>query len=244
MKTCFAILICLAIPVLTTRSAVAQVQQDQQSKQDKKQSKQDEQLPLGFDTSKIPPPDPVKGEPVARVLDNYVYQADLWPRGWKIDAEEETPIVIVQSLVLSKLRARYAETHEIKATKEEVRDFNNFWTRQLDLVGLTIDHIAFTAEERQQRAERAVIGWKVNRELYKKYGGPVIFQQANPMEPVGAYRKFLEEMQEAKLFEVFDEQDRARFWEYFTRNHTGWEVAPEDINFDVPWWMQADDDGL
>lgn len=82
-----------------------------------------------------------------------------------------------------------------------------------------------------------VKGWKLDRALYKKYGGTVIFQQANPFEPVGAYRKFLEEMENAKVFEVFDSANRQKFWHYFVRQHP-FQVPPKDIDFDKPWWMQ------
>ncbi len=38
-----------------------------------------------------------------------------------------------------------------------------------------------------------VIKWKTDKALYEKYGGTVIFQQSNPFEPVGAYRKLIED---------------------------------------------------
>jgi hypothetical protein len=85
--------------------------------------------------------------------------------------------------------------------------------------------------------EQMVKGWKLDRALYTKYGGTVIFQQANPFEPVGAYRGFLEEMEKVKVFDVFDPDNRQKFWHYFVRQHP-FEVPAKDIDFDKPWWMQ------
>jgi hypothetical protein len=82
-----------------------------------------------------------------------------------------------------------------------------------------------------------VKGWKLDRMLYNTYGGTVIFQQGNPLEPVGAYRKFLEEMEDAKVFEVYDADNRQKFWHYFVRQHP-FQVPPDKIDFDKPWWMQ------
>ena len=65
----------------------------------------------------------------------------------------------------------------------------------------------------------------------------MIFQQANPREPVRPYRKFLEKMEQGKVFEIFDEANAKEFWHYFRRKHP-FEVPPEEVNFSVPWWLQ------
>lgn len=79
--------------------------------------------------------------------------------------------------------------------------------------------------------------WKLSKALYEEYGGTVIFQQANPLEPVGAYRQFLEKMERGKVFQIFDEANRKAFWHYFTRKHPS-ELSPKDVNYAVPWWLQ------
>ena len=76
---------------------------------------------------------------------------------------------------------------------------------------------------------------KSRRIEYERYGGPVIFQQGNPLEPVGAYRRFLQDVERGGAFEVYDPEDRKAFYDYFTRRHPG--VVPKElINYDKPWW--------
>ena len=65
----------------------------------------------------------------------------------------------------------------------------------------------------------------------------MIFQQSNPYEPVGAYQKFLEEQEQKKAFEIFDPQLRKVFWCYFTCEQS-MIVPSEEVNYDVPWWLQ------
>ena len=82
-----------------------------------------------------------------------------------------------------------------------------------------------------------VLQWKTSKALYQRYGGDVIFQQANPMEPVGAMRRFLEEQEKAGAFEIYDAEDRKRFYEYFVRPQT-LVVPPSQVNYDKPWWRK------
>lgn len=82
---------------------------------------------------------------------------------------------------------------------------------------------------------QAVVHWKIDKSLYLKYGGTVIWQQATPFEPVGAYRGFLEEMEQQKVFVIYDEANRKEFWHYFVREHP-FVVPDEKVKFDKPWW--------
>ncbi len=86
-------------------------------------------------------------------------------------------------------------------------------------------------------AEAAVKQWKLDRALYKQYGGTVIFQQSNPFEPVGAYRKFLEEKERAGVFEILDPALKQSFWVYYTGEQE-MVVPPAEVNYDKPRWLQ------
>ena len=44
-------------------------------------------------------------------------------------------------------------------------------------------------------------------------------------------------MDEAKVFEVYDPDNRRKFWHFFVRQHP-FPVPPKHIDFDKPWWMQ------
>jgi hypothetical protein len=78
--------------------------------------------------------------------------------------------------------------------------------------------------------------WKFNKSLYEKYGGRVIFQQAG-LEPLDAYRRFLEDNESRGAYRIDDPALRAKFWEYFTTlRHTD---AGVKNPFDKPWWLMA-----
>jgi hypothetical protein len=65
----------------------------------------------------------------------------------------------------------------------------------------------------------------------------VIFQQANPLEPVGAYRKLLESHEAKGDFEIYDEKLKQQFWEYYVREHP-FQVPQNLIDYSQPWWLQ------
>jgi hypothetical protein len=197
-------------------------------------SKADNEV-FGFDASKVQPPDAEKGEPVARLLYDYIYPADLDAASPKLSEDEARRLV---GRIFGELRRRSMKHHKITATPEEIQQFVTAIRRP------SPEDQEGSKEEREEATrgleaigEQMVKGWKLDRALYRKYGGTVIFQQANPLEPVGAYRKFLEEMQEAKVFEVYDPDNRQKFWHYFVRQHP-FQVPAKDIDFDKPWWMQ------
>jgi len=130
------------------------------------------------------------------------------------------------SLILNPLLREYARERGITASVKEINSLSRA------VYGKRIARGAI-----RTIAEATVIQWKVSKSLYQQYGGTVIFQQANPLEPVGAYQKFLEEQEQKKAFEIFDPQLRAAFWCYFTCEQS-MIVPPEEVNYDVPWWLQ------
>lgn len=190
---------------------------------------------LGFDVAKVQPPDAAKGPPVARLFDQYIYTDDLKASSAKLTEDEGRRLT---AKIFGGLRQRYIQQHKITATADEVRQFAD----AMEHFGSAIPEKADEPEEKRlQRWERIgeqmVKSWKLDQALYRKHGGTVIFQQGNPMEPVGAYRAFLEEMEKAKVFEVYDGDNRERFWHYFVREHP-FQLPPENIHFDKPWWLQ------
>jgi hypothetical protein len=87
-------------------------------------------------------------------------------------------------------------------------------------------------------AKRFVQSWKVNKSLYDRYGGRVIFQQAGP-EPIDAYRIFLEEQQKKGSFKIMDEELGTSFWTYFIndRMHTFYPDKEGARFINTPWWL-------
>lgn len=102
--------------------------------------------------------------------------------------------------------------------------------------------------EEQVRAARRQIGkqfvkrWKINKALYAKYGGRVIFQQAG-MEPLDAYRDFLKEQEKKGAFQILNKQYEADFWRYFT-DDTMHRFVPQDkaaAFIETPWWLMKEE---
>ena len=91
----------------------------------------------------------------------------------------------------------------------------------------------------KRRVARTFVGrWKINRALYQKYGGRVIFQQAGP-EPLDAYRDFLIDQEKQGNFRIIDKSREDAFWRYYTNNamHVFYQ-ADEGAKFiETPWWM-------
>lgn len=91
-------------------------------------------------------------------------------------------------------------------------------------------------------AQQFIRRWKLNRALYREYGGRVIFQQAGP-EPFDAYRKFLKEHEQKGTFKIVSADWKEPFWNYFTNEkmHT---FLPDDEGKHVmttPLWQLLDE---
>ena len=94
---------------------------------------------------------------------------------------------------------------------------------------------------RRKISEHWVARWKMNKALYEKYGGRVIFQQAG-IEPIDAYRRYLQDTREqgglkilkpayADVFESFER--------YLDMGHN-YLSAEGKTYFDRPYWETAD----
>jgi hypothetical protein len=132
----------------------------------------------------------------------------------------------LSGLIWGALLEDYYDKNKITATPAEINAFARAVLKQRTARGPV-----------RQLAEEEIKHWKFNRAVYKQYGGTVIFQQSDPFEPVGAYRRFLEEQQQKGAFEIFDPQLKRDFWEYYTSEQP-MVVPPSEVNYDKPWWLQ------
>lgn len=196
---------------------------------------------FGFRADKVTAPDPAQGTPVARLFYDYIYLRDLKAATPTLNDDEASRLV---ARIFDELRERYVQRDKITATPEEIEQFvaamssMSAAARADDGDAQDIDQNAKDQRRRgwERLGDRYVKGWKLDRSLYKRYGGVVIFQQANPLEPVGAYRKFLEDMERATVFEIFDPANRQKFWHYFVREHP-MQIPGASVDFDKPWWL-------
>jgi hypothetical protein len=152
----------------------------------------------------------------------------------------------MQQVIITRLFEQYAAEHAIKAQAPEIDAFVENLQRAMaaDENLSAEDHL--TPEEveqvnamRRDMARSIIQQWKINRELYKDYGGRIIYQQLGP-EPLDAYRQFLLERQRAGAFRIHDPAMEASFWRYFTDESMHTFMAPggedEALAFRVPPW--------
>ena len=92
---------------------------------------------------------------------------------------------------------------------------------------------------------RAIIGqWKVNKALYKQYGGRVIYQQGGA-EPLDAYYKFFKAAQKTGELKFVNKDLEAAFWGYFTSD-SKYKFYPEnekDQAINTPGWLKEPQSG-
>jgi hypothetical protein len=91
--------------------------------------------------------------------------------------------------------------------------------------------------QEKEFASRTVQVWKFDQALFKQYGGTVVMKQANPLEPIGAYKKFLEEREKAKSFEVIDADYKKNFWKMFEISKQAVVVPANKVDYSKPWWI-------
>ena len=149
--------------------------------------------------------------------------------------------------VLSRLFNRYAESRKIRVDESEIDAFVARLEHSIRVDGSADLHEATEAEASQTSRVRRDLGrsiirqWKLNRSLYKEYGGRLIFQQFGP-EPLDAYRHYLEERRAEGDFEFHEEGFSAVFWHYFIDEaiHSFYEVGSEAETqaFELPPWAR------
>jgi hypothetical protein len=97
--------------------------------------------------------------------------------------------------------------------------------------------VAKVDEQGRELARSIVRQWKMNRSLYRRYGGVVVYQQLDPLEPIGAYKALLEEMRRRKIFEIFDRGLADGFWARLSDR--SFEIPPDQVDFETPFWLKA-----
>ena len=152
---------------------------------------------------------------------------------------------------LADLEARQAAlTQELQspvlADKQRKQKESSLETVEISLRGLKPFLEQKTKEKDKMRpmqlgiAKQMVTKWKINKALYDRYGGRVIFQQAGD-EPMDAYQAFLKDEEKKGSFHILDEKCKESFWEYFGVGNTHTYSKEEaDKAMSTPWWMRKD----
>jgi hypothetical protein len=98
----------------------------------------------------------------------------------------------MQQAVLTPLFDRYAAKQGITVTDEEIDGYVEQMQHAMAAdpnlstdKDITLEEAAQVAETRRQMGYSMIRQWKLNREIYRQYGGRVIYQQLGP-EPLDA----------------------------------------------------------
>lgn len=173
----------------------------------------------------------------------------------KIEAAEAEIDSFVKKMEESKKEQKAENEKEKKKLTEELKDKNisakkrkekEKYLAQIEELAKMEVQLAEELEGQEeqvkfmerQMAKQFVQSWKVNKALYDKYGGRVIFQQAGP-EPLDAYRDFLKEQEKNGAFKIIDKKYEPGFWRYFINDkmHTFYPKEEGEKFITTPWWM-------
>ncbi|MBA6339283.1 SurA N-terminal domain-containing protein [Colwellia sp. BRX8-7] len=199
-----------------------------------------------------------KNEKIALVFGETIYLKDLEPEERELDRYKRsypdlsTAEIVnrvhnskLTSLIWKQVVSKFSENYDVEPSQEEVDDYINA------MEALSSERPKSEANWRPTEIESEEINeqisniykdfvrtYKISKKLYELYGGVVIFQQGNPLEPVGAYRKLLEFHESNKDFVIYNKESKTSFWDYYVREHRS--IIPEDkVDYTVPWWKRA-----
>jgi hypothetical protein len=154
----------------------------------------------------------------------------------------------LRSVILGRLLGAYAVESGIGVSDAEIERYlkqmdqtlkNDLGDRYTDPSTLSPEEQQEALSMRQRMANALIRGWKINRSLYEKYGGRVVYQQMG-LEPLDAYRQFLEDAQSMGRFSIREAELEAAFWSVFSDEQRH-DFMPEDSArqaFDKPIWEQ------
>jgi hypothetical protein len=171
-------------------------------------------------------------KPTAEELDTFIMKQEEREKQHQLQFEKQ------KSRLLTKLKVNTLSEQERKEKESELQTTESY------LMSAQMNKEKWKGQEEQIRiitrdlAQKFVKMWKINKALYAKYGGRVIFQQVGA-EPVDAYRDFLKEQEKKGAFQFIDKTYEASFWRYFTNDaiHSFYKKAEGARFINTPWWM-------
>ena len=176
-----------------------------------------------------------KIEPTEEELDAFVLKTEEKERQHQIKFEED------RKKLLAELKSATLSERERKDKESQLQTIESILKTTREMKEQTKGMEEQLRSMKRQMAQQFVRRWKINKALYAKYGGRVIFQQAG-VEPLDAYRDFLKEKEKKGSFQILDKRYEASFWRYFTNDamHTFYSKDDGAKFINTPWWMMEE----
>ena len=173
-----------------------------------------------------------KIEPTEEELDVFVVKTEEKERQHQLEFEEN------RKRLVAELKATTLSERERQDKESQLQTIESILKTTREMKEQTRGMQEQLRPMKRQMARQFVGTWKINKTLYAKYGGRVIFQQAG-VEPLDAYRDFLREQEKNGAFQILDKQYEAPFWRYFTNDamHTFYSKDDGAKFINTPWWM-------
>ena len=195
-------------------------------------------------------PDEMKYVILAKLLDQYAEDHDIEVKPVEIDAYVESLHRVAErdrkrheerrQELARKLKSTSLTDPERKSLASELDTVNEFLNDIEEMTKSAGKNPDEVRQFREQVAAAFIRQWKINRSLYKQYGGRVIFQQGGP-EPLDAYRTFLQEQKKKGAFTILDKAFEEKFWEYYLTDakHSFYPKGSSEEKqvFETPWWL-------
>ena len=172
-----------------------------------------------------------KIEPTEEELDTFILKTDEKQKQHLVKLEKDKKKLAAELKTTTSERERKEKQSQLQTIDSILKTFRDMneetkgMEEQLRLM-------------KRKSAQQFVRQWKINKALYAKYGGRVIFQQAG-VEPLDAYRDFLREKEKDGAFKILDKKYQAPFWRYFTNDamHNFYPKSDGAKFINTPWWM-------
>lgn len=86
-------------------------------------------------------------------------------------------------------------------------------------------------------ARQTIVAWKINKSLFDKYRGRVVYRQDGP-EPLDAYAAFLADRKKEGAFGIYDTDLEAAFWDALQNEnlHDFYSTEESHNIMKTPWW--------
>ena len=170
-------------------------------------------------------------EPTDREIEVFVQRSEEMQRQQRLQMEQDRKDLVAE------LQAPFLSAHDRKEKESRLQTIESILRSNRKMRETAREEKQLLTIKRRI-AWRFVRSWKINKALYARYGGRVIFQQAGA-EPIDAYRDFLREQERSGTFRILDKNYEASFWRYYTDDamHVFYPESEGTRFINIPWWM-------